>query len=204
MIYGAALAKVAGRASLRMANAQRLPFEFTGFADNVGLYLTELEELSVKQREATEQNRELVETGVYALALDPNKTLGPPLIEEPVPYFNFAPLQNAVKRLKSSAEVFGEIPVQSATSEQINALLFSTERLLTREQGLEGRNWFKHFIYAPGYYTGYGVKTIPAVREAIEQRDYAKVDAEIVIAAGVLNRLSDRIDSLVDELQKDQ
>ncbi|MDZ4730060.1 MAG: M28 family peptidase [Xanthomonadales bacterium] len=204
MIYGAALAKVAGRASLRMANAQRLPFEFTGFADNVGLYLTELEELSVKQREATEQNRELVETGVYALALDPNKTLGPPLIEEPVPYFNFAPLQNAVKRLKSSAEVFGEIPVQSATSEQINALLFSTERLLTREQGLEGRNWFKHFIYAPGYYTGYGVKTIPAVREAIEQRDYAKVDAEIVIAAGVLNRLSDRIDSLVGELQKDQ
>jgi N-acetylated-alpha-linked acidic dipeptidase len=201
MIYGAALAKVAGRATLRLANAQRLPFEFTGFADNINLYLTELEELAGKQRVATEESRELVESGAYSLALDPNKTLAAPAIHEPVPYFNFAPLQNAVERLQLAATAYAKIPAGAATSEQVNELLFSTERLLTRSEGLPGRTWFKHFIYAPGYYTGYGVKTIPGVRESIEQRDYAKVDAEIVIAADVLNRLSERVEWLTAELQ---
>jgi N-acetylated-alpha-linked acidic dipeptidase len=197
MTYGAVLAQFAGRATLRLANAQRLPFEFTGFADNIKLYLRELEELADTRRTATEKNRELVEAGVYRLALDPHRTQGAPEVHDPVPHFNFAPLQNALGRLEKAAWSYDEIPEDAATTAEFNALLFSTERLLTRDEGLPGRTWFKHFIYAPGYYTGYGVKTIPGVREAIEERQYDKVDAEIVIAAEVLDTLTARIEQLV-------
>jgi N-acetylated-alpha-linked acidic dipeptidase len=197
MTYGAVLAQFAGRASLRLANAQRLPFEFTGFADNIKLYLGELEELADAQRKATETNRELVEAGAYRLALDPHKTQAAPAVHEPVPHFNFAPLQNALGRLEKAAQAYDAIANDAATAAGFNALLSSSERLLTREEGLPGRTWFKHFIYAPGYYTGYGVKTIPGVREAIEERHYDKVDAEIVIAAEVLDAMSARIEQLV-------
>ena len=79
----------------------------------------------------------------------------------------------------------------------------NNERLLTRDAGLEGRPWYKHFIYAPGFYTGYGVKTIPAVREAIEQREYAKVDPQIEIAADVLNLMAERIERLTLMISKE-
>jgi len=87
------------------------------------------------------------------------------------------------------------------TSEAINKLLYTSERLLTRADGLDGREWYKHHIYAPGFYTGYGVKTIPGVREAIEQRDYDKVGPQIEIAADVLNGMADRIETVVGMLQ---
>ena len=73
-----------------MANAPRLPFEFLGFADNVALYVEQLEKLASKMREATEENNRLLDDGTYAAALDPNGTLGPPKRREPVPHFNFA------------------------------------------------------------------------------------------------------------------
>ena len=195
--YGATLAKVTGRAALRLANAPRLPFEFKGFADNVALYVDELEELANTMRDETEKTRQLLEEGTYAAALNPDKTLGPPAEEPPVPYFNFAPLRNAVDRLEAAANLFDAATANNAgASEEINQLLFSSERLLTRDAGLEGRPWYKHYIYAPGFYTGYGVKTIPAVREAIEQREYLKVDPQIEVAADVLNGMAERIERL--------
>ena len=50
-------------------------------------------------------------------------------------------------------------------TEPINALLMAIERALTRRRPAR-RPWFRHQIYAPGFYTGYGVKTLPGVREA--------------------------------------
>ena len=76
-------------------------------------------------------------------------------------------------------------------------MLAATERLLTREHGLPGRPWYKHHLYAPGFYTGYGVKTIPGVREAIEQREYARVDEQIAIAADMLDGLSAQLEEIV-------
>ncbi|HMB60336.1 MAG TPA: transferrin receptor-like dimerization domain-containing protein, partial [Xanthomonadales bacterium] len=130
-------------------------------------------------------------------ALDPNKSLGPPPSQEAVPYFNFAPLNNALQRLQESAAAYDRaVAGDVASSAETNRLLFTSERLLSLEQGLEGRTWYKHHIYAPGFYTGYGVKTIPGVREAIEQRDYSKVDPQIQVAARVLNQMSERIEHL--------
>jgi len=197
LTYSATLPKVTGRATLRLANAQRLPFEFTGFADNIALYVSELEELADTMRDETAKNNELIDSGVYAAALDPDKSLGAPVRHEPVPHFGFAPLKNALERLQAAAIAFDTAAETSTvTSEEINNLLYTSERLLTRDEGLEGRTWYKHHIYAPGFYTGYGVKTIPGVREAIEQREYEKVGPQVEIAAGVLNAMAERIEKV--------
>ena len=186
LLYGVALAKVAGRATLRLANAPRLPFEFEGFADNIALYIKELEELGDKMRKETAETNEKIAGGVYAAALDPDKTLGPPLERDPVPHFGLAPLKNAQERLAAAADAYAaSTGSDAAVSAEINRLLFTSERLLTRDAGLSGRPWYKHHIYAPGFYTGYGVKTIPGVREAIEQRDYGAVAAQIELAASI-------------------
>lgn len=198
LVYGEVLAQVAGRATLRLANAPRLPFEFKGLADNIRLYITELEELADKRRNDIELRNNMLDDGTYAAALDPTKTLGPPKREDPVPYFNFAPLKNAIDRLQRAADAYHEAVASGVSpSPEVNKLLYSSERLLTREAGLTGRTWYKHHIYAPGFYTGYGVKTIPGVREAIEQSEYDAVQEQVEIASQVIDRMSQRIESIV-------
>ena len=201
LMYGATLAKVTGRAALRLANAPRLPFEFTGLADNIALYVGELEELADTMREETEKTNALIDKGTYAAAINPYKSISVPAKKEPVPYFNFAPLKNALDRLQKAAEQFDHASAgKTDVSARINQLLFTSERLLTRDAGLEGRTWYKHYIYAPGFYTGYGVKTIPGVREAIEEREYDKVTPQIAIAASVLNNMAARIEDLSERI----
>ncbi len=201
LIFGETLPKVTGRATLRLANAQRLPFEFTGLADNIALYVSELEELADTMRDATAKNNELIDSGAWAAALDPEKSLGAPARHEPVPHFGFAPLKNALARLQTAAMAFdAAAKTSTVTSEEINNLLYTSERLLTRDEGLDGRPWYKHHIYAPGFYTGYGVNTIPGVRVAIEQREYEKVEPQIEIAAGVLNNMAERIEQVTSAI----
>jgi N-acetylated-alpha-linked acidic dipeptidase len=202
LAYGVALSQVAGRATLRLANAPRLPFGFLELADSIELYISELEELAKTMREETERINRLIENGAYALALDPLKQLGPPKRQEPVPHFNFAPLKNALDRLQTAADVYREKAAPSEPSPDINRLLYTSERLLTRDAGLDGRPWYKHHIYAPGFYTGYGVKTIPGVREAIEQRQYDAVAPQVAIAAEVLNAMADRIETISEKLDQ--
>jgi len=198
LTYGVVLAQVAGRATLRLANAPRLPFEFKGFADNIALYITELEELAEKMRKETADKNEKIASGVYAAALDPTKTLGPPKKQAAVPHFNFAPLKNALARLEGAADAYADsVAGGAAASAEINNLLYTSERLLTRDAGLNGRPWYKHHIYAPGFYTGYGVKTIPGVREAIEQREYDAVAEQVELATSVLNDMVARVEELV-------
>jgi N-acetylated-alpha-linked acidic dipeptidase len=202
LVYGATLPKVTGRATLRLANAPRLPFEFKGFADNVSMYVDELEALAADMREETERTNRLIDDGTYALAMNPHTSFGPPAAEAPVPFFNFAPLRNALERLQRAADAYDAAAARSAAgNEEINRLLYTSERLLTRDEGLAGRDWYKHHIYAPGFYTGYGVKTIPGVREAIEQRDYDVVESQIAVAADVLNGMAGRIETLASELE---
>jgi N-acetylated-alpha-linked acidic dipeptidase len=198
LVYSDALARVAGRATLRLANARILPFEFTGFTDTIELYLSELEELADEMRTETARANALIDDGIYDIALDPTKPLGPPKAESPVPYFNFAPLSNSLQLLQNAAASFEHAlangDVRANELAELNAFLYSSERLLTREAGLEGRPWYRHHIYAPGFYTGYGVKTIPGVRESIEQRSFDAVDSQIELAASVLGDMAERIE----------
>ncbi len=197
LVYGEVLAQVAGHATLRLANAPRLPFEFKGFTDNVSVYISEIETLADNMRTNTEETNQNITDGIYDLILDPTKSFGPPAVQTQVPFFNFAPLKNALARLESAAEnyettITGGI---AATTEE-NYLLYQTERELIRQEGLNGRPWYKHHIYAPGFYTGYGVKTIPGVREAIEQRQYDEVAEQIDIAAEVLTKMAVKVEEL--------
>ena len=195
LYYGVALAQVAGRATLRIANAQRLPFEFAGLTDNIALYLSEIEALTDALRSGTEDTNSLIDAGTYDLALDPTKNLGAPSSNQPVPYFNFARLHNALTRLDAAATA-NEGKVDQPASAEVNRLLYSSERLLTRGHGLAGRPWFKHHLYAPGFYTGYDVKTLPGVRESIEQLQFDAVDEQIVIAAQMIEELAARVEDL--------
>ena len=197
LVYGEILAQVAGHATLRLANAPRLPFEFKGFADNVSVYINEIETLANNMRTNTEKTNQNITDGIYDLILDPTKSFGPPAAQSKVPFFNFAPLKNALARLESAAENY-ETTIASgmAATTKENYLLYQTERALIRQEGLNGRPWYKHHIYAPGFYTGYGVKTIPGVREAIEQRQFDEVAEQIDIAAEVLTKMAVKVEEL--------
>lgn len=202
LIYGVSLAQVAGRATLRLANSQRLPFEFSGFVDNIDLYISELEDLADTMRKDTSKQNNRISDGTYAAALDPTKTIVPPKIKVNVPYFNFSPLKNALAKLKDSVTDFESYAgMNKQTTQEINNLLYTVERLMIREEGLPGRDWYKHYIYAPGYYTGYGVKTIPAVREAIEQREYDQVAKQINSSAEVIENIALRVNKIVTLLK---
>jgi N-acetylated-alpha-linked acidic dipeptidase len=195
-VYGRALAETAGLAIMRMADADLLPFEFGNFAETIQGYVRELKTLAQKSRdEIVERNRELDE-GVFAAIADPRVKSVPPEREAVPPFLNFAPLDNATDALvRASAEyrksldkavLNGGAALARASLGDVNEALRESEQKLTLEQGLPGRPWFKHFVDAPGQYTGYEAKTLPAVREAIEQKQWKDVDGEIAVTGKVL------------------
>jgi N-acetylated-alpha-linked acidic dipeptidase len=198
LAYGVALAKVCGHATLRLANADSLPFEFTNFAETVGGYATEVMRLADTMREETRATNQVISNGMLYAVQDPTETFVVPKEKGPVPFLNFAPLQNAIAKLKESAKRYQSEakskPITPADRRELDRLLYGSERLLTRKEGLPRRDWFKHQIYAPGFYTGYGVKTLPGIREAIEQRDWREATEQIEIAARTIERFAAEID----------
>jgi N-acetylated-alpha-linked acidic dipeptidase len=216
-VYGRALAQVSGMALMRMANAELLPFGFNDFADTVHTYVGELKELlKAQQTNIEEANREIDE-GLFAAIADPKKTSIPPPHKPVPPYLDFAPLENADAALTASANRYskalsaaqanGELQIDSHLLAQINTLLIESERKLTTPAGLPGRPWFKHQIYAPGAYTGYGVKTLPAVREAMDEEKWREADEQIPVVAKVLEDEATLIDTaatLLDRASKTQ
>jgi len=195
--YGVTLAKVAGRTTLRLADADTLPFEFTNFADTIGTYLKEIQKLTETMREETKSMNRVIKDGSLIAARDPRETFVAPKPKDDVPYLNFAPLQNALVKLQEAAKRYDEASRKSSPNPRPSTLdlaLYKTERALTSETGLPGRDWFRHQIYAPGFYTGYGVKTLPAVREAIEQRDWDLAGKKIEFVANIIENFASEID----------
>ena len=201
--YGITLAKTSGRAVLRLANAEILPFEFNNFSDSISRYVKELVKLNDDMREETREKNRLIREKTLEMAADPGDTYVAPKPKGPVPFLNFAPLQNAVHRLQESALKFEtarkRMPANGpglprATESALNAILMKTERALTRGEGLPRRPWYRHQIYAPGLYTGYGVKTLPGAREAIERRAWTEAGEQIEIIARTFDNFSHEID----------
>jgi N-acetylated-alpha-linked acidic dipeptidase len=210
-VYGRALAQTIGTSVMRLADAEVLPYDFMDFADTVHKYTKDLEKLLAdKQDEIRERNQELDE-GVFQATFDPRRpTVAPPREEVP-PHLNFAALENAADVLTRSAERYqkalagkeaGLSDMQASTLQALNAKLIESERKLTNQEGLPRRPWYKHLIYAPGVYTGYGVKTMPGVREGIEQKRYAEADQEILRVAKALEDESGLIDSASQLLEQ--
>lgn len=207
--YGAKLAEAYGRTVLRLADADVIPFDFSGTAFATQKYINEVSQLADTLRTAAERENADIRAHLQRLADDPDGKLATPKAPSSVPAFDFAPLRKASDRLNTSAAAFasaqeafryGRHPLNAAALLALNQKLRATEAVLAPEQGLPGRPWYRHLLYAPGAYTGYGVKTLPTVREALEQRDWKTAASEIVHVAQVLERYSDAIDACTADL----
>ncbi|MGA8089340.1 MAG: transferrin receptor-like dimerization domain-containing protein [Terracidiphilus sp.] len=194
-VYEKALAQTAGSMVMRMADADVLPYQFTDQADTIHTYVTEVKKLADTMRtQIKDRNADLAD-GVYKAAADPKKTSVPPPVDSVPPYFNFAPLDQASDDLTAAAADYEKaFTAHAATADpKVNALLLATEHALTDPAGLPNRPWFENMIYAPGFFTGYGVKTLPAVREAIEQKQWSAVDPQIARTAAAIERETDKL-----------
>jgi N-acetylated-alpha-linked acidic dipeptidase len=169
--YGAALSRTIGTAILRLADADVLPFEFTATARTLRGYADEIQKLS-------------------------KETTGAPPLEVTL-------VLSAVERLAKAADVYDRALAQRAKSGaaldrakqvELNRLLYTSERAFKYDAGLPRREWFKHLAYAPGFYTGYGVKTLPGIREGIEQRAWDEPKKFIPIVVAAIDKLAAQVE----------
>ena len=177
LVYGTVLAKTAGRIVLRAANADELPFDFQSLAETVDGYVKELQRLVEATRKETEARNRLLSEGTLALTQDPKETHVLPKALDPVPPIDLAPLVAAAARFRQAAAKPGLTDAQA----------MGVERALLGP-GLPGRPWYRHTVYAPGVLTGYGAKTLPGVREAIEGRRWKEAEEQARLAAEALDR----------------
>ena len=199
--YAGALAKVAGRMVLRLADADRPVQRYGDFADTVGGYLDEVKKLAEAKRDEAATQATLLASGAYRLADDPTHSRGDPEALAASPVLDFKPLESAVAQLRSNAAAFDKALAARAASltpaqtKRLDAVLLTLEQRLLRDKGLPFRPWYKNMIYAPGRYTGYGAKTLPGVREAIEERRFDDAVAYIALTAEALSDYAAGLDA---------
>jgi N-acetylated-alpha-linked acidic dipeptidase len=195
---------------LRLADADILPYKFSNSDETIGKYISDLMKLTDDMREETKLFNENINKKYFLYSSDPAKTYVVPPLKTEVPYIDFSPLQNAEVRLKAAADEYDnlikklketDVVLSEEKVKELNGILLHTERALTLPDGLPGRPWYTHQIYAPGFYTGYGVKTLPAVREAIEQRNWDEAAKQIKTVAGVLDNYTTKINSASEILK---
>ena len=180
-VYGRALAQVHATAMARMADATVLPFEFTNLSDTLAKYLGELDELREKQQKDSPE----------------------------AAFIDLSPLHPAMEELTKAAQAYEEA-FQSAFSgpgphgdlTRLNAILRHVESAMSRPEGLPGREWYRHEVYAPGFYTGYGVKTIPGVREALEEKQWDIAKQQVGVFREVLADVTKQVKAAEEELRK--
>jgi N-acetylated-alpha-linked acidic dipeptidase len=205
-IYSRALSQTIGSMVMRLADADVLPYQFTDFADTMRKYDDELKKLLKDQQDEAAETNQKLDDGVYSAVSDPRHLTVPPKRADVPPFINFAPLDNAIAALSRSAERYQKasaaIRNTNSNFSELNQLLLQSERRLTLDEGLPRRPWYKHMIYAPGWYTGYSPKTIPGVREAIEEKRYSEAEAQVSNVAKVLQAEAGLIDNAADQLGK--
>ena len=205
-VYERALAQAAGIAVLRLANADLLPFGFTNLAETIQTYVKDLQSLRDKRAEQIAERNRQIDEGLFKFISDPRDPITAPQREQPAPQLNFAPLLNALDSLTHAASRYEKAYGRAVSSgrlanaKDVNKQLVQAERALTSTEGLKNRSWYVHMLYAPGFYTGYGVKTIPGVREAIEQGQWQDADREIARAAAAVEREATLVSSLASTL----
>jgi N-acetylated-alpha-linked acidic dipeptidase len=189
---------------LRVADAAVLPWQFTDLAQVYGGYVHELHALADQQRAQTHALIELLDAHAFELSADPLETRSPPVRQTEVPFLDFAPLDNALTRLERSARAYDAAYAAAAAQglvlsdsqrRELDGLLQGLEQALTDQRGLPGRPWYRHLIYAPGMLTGYGAKTMPGVREAIEGRRWDEANDYVVATAAALQNYCARLDA---------
>jgi N-acetylated-alpha-linked acidic dipeptidase len=199
--YAGALAKTAGRLVLRMSEADLPVQRYSDFANTVAIYVDEVKKLADRKRDEQVTQAKLFAANAFKLSDDPTLSSGSPTALKVVPYFNFAPIENALARVKTSAKAYDAAlaakgaALPAAKKSKLVELAGRTEQALLMEPGLPGgRGWYKNMIYAPGRLTGYGAKTLPGVREAIEDERWADVDTYTAMIGKALTAYANRLD----------
>jgi N-acetylated-alpha-linked acidic dipeptidase len=207
--YGVALSQVAGHIVLRSADASVLPMRFGDFSSTLNRYVDELHKLVDTTRKATLKQHKLLDAHAFTLDGDPTRPIAPPERDSDMPTINLAPLDLAAKQLTQSAQTFETAYAKRAATGfdlskkqalELSSQMGRMEQSLTDPDGLPTRPWFKHMIYAPGMLTGYGVKTIPGVREALEARRWDEANRYATITAKVIDRYRAQLDKLTTML----
>lgn len=193
--YSVALAQTVGHAVLRLADADVLPFDFRNLYQTINGYVDELVESTNAMRENTKAENEMITRGIYQLAADTALHQSAPSAKDEVPFIDFSPLQNALAALQKASDAvaakWDKIMSDPSNADNFNKALYSAEQQLLLPNGLPRRNWYRHSIYAPGFYTGYGVKTMPGIREAIEQRSWIEAQEQIKADAAAITKLAE-------------
>jgi N-acetylated-alpha-linked acidic dipeptidase len=207
--YGRALAQTGGTAVLRMADSDLLPFHFSELFLTIRGYLNDLERFAENQMNQIRERNGEIRAGLFDATADPQKPFVASVAEPLPPHINFAPLENALELLNRSAEHYQQVLTRAEQSgvlgraalASVNRELLRSERALTDPNGLPGRPWFKHQLYAPGLYTGYEVKTVPAVREAMEQKQWGVAEESIKSVSKVLENEAAAIERAAASLE---
>ena len=205
--YVVALAKTAGRVMMRMANAEVLPLDYKSLATTVMDYRDEIKKLLDNMRNETKLRNKMVSNNLFKLAEDPQDKLLPVAMEDTVPRLDFSALDRSLDSLKATAAQYRKLSssatdVTPGVQRQLNVILYGSERQLMTEKGLPKRPWYRHQVYAPGYYTGYGVKTLPGIREAIEQRQWKEAQENIRIVTRRVQDYHQLVKQAVDILNQ--
>ncbi len=181
-VYGVAESQTNATTLLRLADATVLPFEFQGVVRTYRGYVEEIEKAAKKN--------------------DTTKAL------------DLANVRGAIERLATASERYeaqlrklnglssSSLRARQVRLVSVNQILYRTERSLGDAAGLAGPDWYRHMIYAPGYYTGYGVKTMPGIREAVEDRpnlEVARRESARVTAA--IERMAVEVGKAADGLE---
>jgi N-acetylated-alpha-linked acidic dipeptidase len=199
-VYDATLARTVGRAVMRLADTDLPVQRYGDFADTVATYLDEVKKLADTTREAGRTQAKLLSGNAFALAADPTRPHANPAPLKASPTTDFAALENAVAKLKTSAAAFDT--ALSAKGESLNkvqrakldAVIRPLDQTMLRPEGLPGRGWYMNMVYAPGRFTGYGAKTLPGVREAIEERRFDDAQKYVGLTSQALNAYSAELD----------
>ena len=153
---------------MRLANATVLPFNFTDLADTMSRYVEEIQEEHTKRENAPEIDLAPVEAALAKLS----------------------EAGEAYERALEKLSTMSSSAVQSQPElERLNQLLYTSERRLSHDEGLPEREWFRHQVYAPGFYTGYGVKTIPGIREGLEEESWEEARYYVTVVSKALSDL---------------
>jgi len=202
MVYGVMMARTGGRLVLRAADADLIPFSYSEAASLIAEDLKQVRSLVDNLRQRTDALNLAVDDRAFALAADPTDRLAPPPKQDPVPPIDFSALDAATVRLKTAAAAYdaaaaaamagpGPSPERLA---QANAALQGLEQTLSDPRGLPGRPWYRNLVFAPGVLTGYGAKTLPGVREAVEGRRWSEARDYVDRTAQVLTVYGERLE----------
>lgn len=190
-VYGVALAQTAGRTALRLAEADALPFQFGYLHKTVEGYVKELKEWLATEKEKAAVQTLFAQSKVTEWAADPAYHQPKPPAAS-IPDLDFSALDKALDNLASVVAAAQKQDGPGATTEKTNARniqLYRAEQSLLSPNGLPRRPWYRHVLYAPGFYTGYGVKTLPGIREAMEQHQWKEAKEQVLVVAQQVEKL---------------